>query len=88
MRFLTFAILAPLLLAPGIAAAAVPCSDLPKAESFVREKLRPGPNTRLAERHLEAARHARSARQCSAELQKVDFYAKRSAAADRRAKPR
>lgn len=85
MRFLRFAMLASVLLAPGIAAAAIPCSDLPKAERYVRENLRPGPNTRLAQRHLEAARHARSAQQCSAELQKVDFYAKRSTAADRHA---
>lgn len=85
MRFLRLSTLAFLLLAPGIAAAAVPCSDLPKAEAYVRNNLRPGPNTRLAQRHLERARHARSPRQCSAELQKVDYYAKRSAAADRRA---
>ena len=85
MRFPTLALLAAVLLAPGIAAAAIPCSDLPKAERYVRENLRPGPNTRLAQRHLEAARHARSPQQCSAELEKVDEYAKRSAAADRRA---
>ena len=88
MRFLRLAVLASVLLAPGIAVAAISCADLPKAERYVRENLRPGPNTRLAERHLEAARRARSPRQCSAELQKVDYYAKRSAAADRRAESR
>lgn len=73
------------LLLPGVAAAApIPCSDLPMAESFV-QKLRPGPNTTAAQRHLEAAKHARSDGQCSAELRQVDKYAKRSVAADKRA---
>jgi hypothetical protein len=78
--------LALLVLSPGLAAAAaIPCSDIPKAQHFV-DGLRPGPNTRAAQRHLDAAKRARSARQCSAELRKVDFYARRSAAADRRPK--
>lgn len=64
-------------------AAAIPCSDLPMAESFV-QKLRPGPNTLAAQRHLEAAKSAQSERQCSAELRQVDKYAKRSVAADKR----
>lgn len=69
---------------PGAAhAAAIPCSDLPMAESFV-QKLRPGPNTLAAQRHLQAAKAARSDRQCSAELRQVDRYAKRSVAADKR----
>ena len=84
MRFLKLAILASVLLAPTFAGAAIPCSDLPKAEAYMRDHLRPGPNTRLARRHLEAARHARSARRCSAELERADYYAKRSLAADRR----
>lgn len=85
MRILRLALLASVLFAPGMASAAISCAvDLPKAERFVHGKLRPGPNTRLAERHLEAARRARSAGQCAAELRKVDFYAKRSVAADRR----
>ena len=71
-------------LLPSIAVAApIPCSDLPMAESFV-QKLRPGPNTRAAQRHLEAAKAATSERQCSAELRQVDRYSKRSVAADRR----
>ena len=71
-------------LAPSVAAAAaIPCSDLPAAEHFV-QSLRPGPNTRAAQRHLEAARNAGSERQCSAELRQVDKYARRSAAADKR----
>ena len=72
------------LLSPGLAAAApIPCSEIPKAQHFLAS-LRPGPNTRAAERHLEAAKRAKSPRQCSAELRKVDFYARRSAAADHR----
>lgn len=71
-------------LAPGMAAAAIPCSDLPQAEQFMT-KLRPGPNTRAAQRHLEAAKRATSEKQCSAELQQVDKYARRSLAADKRA---
>ena len=73
------------LLVPSVtaAAAAIPCSDLPLAERFV-QKLRPGPNTRAAQRHLQAARDASSKRQCSAELRQVDKYAKRSVAADKR----
>ena len=78
--FLSAALLA--VLVPSVAAAAIPCSDLPLAERFV-QTLRPGPNTRAAQRHLEAARHASSPRQCSAELRQVDKYARRSAAADK-----
>ena len=70
-------------LLPSVASAAIPCSDLPMAERFV-QTLRPGPNTRAAQRHLEAARHAGSERRCSAELQQVDKYARRSVAADKR----
>ncbi len=78
--------LAALMLWPGLAAAAaIPCSEIPKAQHFVAG-LRPGPNTRAAQRHLDAAKRAKSPRQCSAELRKVDYYARRSAAADRRHK--
>lgn len=71
-------------LLPSLAdAATIPCSDLPMAERFV-EKLRPGPNTRAAERHLEAAKAATSDARCSAELRQVDRYARRSVAADKR----
>jgi hypothetical protein len=72
------------LMVPGLAAAApIPCSDIPEAQRFI-DGLRPGPNTRAAQQHLNAAKHARSKRRCSAELRKVDFYARRSAAADKR----
>lgn len=72
------------LLFPGLAAAAIPCRELPKAERFVATKLRPGPNTSAAMRHLAAAKRAGSARQCAAELAKVDYYARRSLAADKK----
>jgi hypothetical protein len=77
------AALAVSVLTPAIASAAIPCSDIPKAQGFV-DRLRPGPNTREAQRHLQAAKHARSPRRCSIELARVDHYARRSAAADRR----
>jgi len=72
------------ILFPAVSNARIPCSDLPMAESFV-QKLNPGPNALAAQRHLEAAKRARSERQCSAELRQVDKYAKRSVAADKRA---
>lgn len=84
MRIVVILMLGVLLAAPGAARAAIRCSDLPKAERFVHERLKPGPNTRLAERHLAAAQNAHSSRGCAAELRRVDYYAKRSIAADRR----
>jgi hypothetical protein len=86
MRRIVLAAVAALMLWPGLAAAAaIPCSDIPKAQHFLNG-LRPGPNTRAAQRHLDAAKRAKSPRQCSAELRKVDDYARRSAAADRHLK--
>lgn len=65
-------------------AAAASCrSEINAAQRFVA-KLRPGPNTRAAERHLAAARRTRTERACMAELRQVNTYAERSAAADRR----
>jgi hypothetical protein len=82
--FILPAVLLPFLVPTVANAARIPCSDLPMAEQFV-QKLRPGPNARAAQRHLEAAKNASSNRQCSAELRQVDIYAKRSVAADKRA---
>jgi hypothetical protein len=83
---LAIAALAALLLAPGIAAAGpIPCTDIPLAQRFL-DKLQPGPNTRAAQRHLNRAKQARSEAKCSAELRKVDYYARRAAAADKQAK--
>ncbi len=68
---------------PALAADRIECSQIPHAQSFV-DGLRPGPNTRLAQRHLDAAKRATSDQECVAELGKVNYYARRSAAADRR----
>jgi len=87
MRVLPFAVLILLALPGRAGAAGIPCSDLPQAEKFVHEKLRPGPNTTEAERHLELARKAKSERECSDELAAVDAYARRSLAADHAAPP-
>ena len=71
------------IVAPAIAqSTGISCSDLPVAAAFVG-KLQPGPNTSAAEKHLEAAKYASSDKQCVAELRQVDYYARRSAAADR-----
>ncbi|MGH6996295.1 MAG: hypothetical protein ACREES_11395 [Stellaceae bacterium] len=48
-------------------------------------KLKPGPNTDAAKQHLAAAQNATSDQQCTAELRQVDYYAKRSLAADQHA---
>jgi hypothetical protein len=89
MRLMFAALIAGMILAPALARAQsqsqITCAQLPKAAEFVNTKLKPGPNTDAAKRHLEAAQHAASDQQCVAELRKVDYYAKRSMAADRRA---
>jgi len=82
------ALAAGVVLAPVLAHAQssqISCAQLPKAAEFVNTKLQPGPNTDKAKQHLEAAQHATSDAQCVAELRKVDYYAKRSMAADKRA---
>jgi hypothetical protein len=66
------------------AAAAISCGDVPAAQSFV-DGLKPGPNTRAAQAHLDKAKSASSDSQCAAELAQVNKYAARSAAADKRA---
>lgn len=89
LAFAAFAV--GLMLAPVLAHAQtqsqsqITCAQLPKAAEFVNTKLQPGPNTDKAKQHLAAAQHATSDAQCIAELRKVDYYAKRSMAADRRA---
>ncbi|HYL49890.1 MAG TPA: hypothetical protein VET84_11025 [Stellaceae bacterium] len=94
MRSMFAALAAGIILAPVLAQAQgqattqaqsqISCAQLPKAAEFVNAKLKPGPNTDAAKRHIEAAQHATSDQQCVAELRKVDYYAKRSMAADRR----
>lgn len=94
MRVISATIAAALLLAapslgPSIAQAATPqitCSQVPEAQRFV-DGLKPGPNTRAAQEHLDAAKRAADAgndRQCVSELGRVNDYATRSAAADKR----
>jgi hypothetical protein len=86
MRIARFVVVATLVVVPRFAVAAgIPCSDLPQAEKFVHEKLKPGPNTTEAERHLELAQKATTERECSNELAAVDAYARRSLAADKAA---
>ena len=84
MRLAALAVAALLLQATAAAAAAIPCSDVPMAQYFIN-KLKPGPNTRAAQHHLDLAKKAKSESACSAELAEVDKYARRSAAADKRA---
>ncbi|HEX3973209.1 MAG TPA: hypothetical protein VHX19_17905 [Stellaceae bacterium] len=65
----------------------ITCSQLPEAQRFV-DGLRPGPNTRAAQQHLASAKRASDAgdeRHCVSELGRVNEYASRSAAADKRA---
>jgi hypothetical protein len=79
--------LAVLFAPPALAADQIECSQIPHAQSFI-DGLKPGPNTKAAQRHLDAAKNAKSDKECVTELGKVNYYAKRSAAADARlAKP-
>jgi hypothetical protein len=69
------------------AATSISCSQLPDAQHFV-DGLHPGPNTSAAQQHLDAAKQASDAgdtRHCVSELTKVNYYARRSAAADKHA---
>jgi hypothetical protein len=93
MRVISATIAAAFLLAtPTLAhaqgaALRITCSQIPDAQRFV-EGLRPGPNTRAAQEHLDAAKQAANAgndRQCVSELTRVNDYATRSANADKRA---
>ena len=68
---------------PALAADQIECSQIPHAQSFI-DGLKPGPNTKAAQLHLDAAKNAKSDQDCVAELGKVNYYAKRSAAADAR----
>jgi hypothetical protein len=84
MRALLVGLALTALTLPAAAAERFECSQIPHAQSFING-LKPGPNTRAAQQHLDAAKRARSDQQCIAELKKVDYYARRSAAADQRA---
>jgi hypothetical protein len=84
MRVAFFLVAAVLLATPALAAANIQCSQIPDAQAFI-DKLKPGPNTKAAQAHLDAAKAAKSDQDCVTELGKVNYYAKRSAAADARA---
>lgn len=84
MRVSYFLVAAVLLATPAFAADKIECSQIPDAQAFVN-KLKPGPNTKAAQAHLDAAKNAKSDQECVTELGKVNYYAKRSAAADARA---
>jgi hypothetical protein len=97
MRVLPAVLIATALLAgPGLASAAtvnpnsngaqISCAQIPDAQRFV-DGLKPGPNTRAAQQHLDAAKRASDSSndsQCVSELSRVNYYATRSAAADKR----
>lgn len=83
MRVVLALAVATLFAAPAFAADQIECSQIPHAQAFV-DGLKPGPNTKAAQAHLDAAKNAKSDQECVAELGKVNYYAKRSAAADAR----
>jgi hypothetical protein len=88
MRVLVATAVAVLCLGSALpAAAAISCSDIPAAQKFV-DGLKPGPNTRQAQAHLNKAKSASSDSQCVAELGQVNKYASASAAADKKAASR
>ena len=85
MYLIRATLVAAILALPALAwGAEITCSQIPAAQNYVNG-LRPGPNTRAAQHHLDLARSAPSEARCVSELRIVDKYAKRSAAADRRA---
>lgn len=95
MRVMLTAVVAVLVLAgPALAqsqnapnqGSQITCSQIDDAQHYV-DGLGPGPNTRAAQKHLEAAKAASQGgndRQCVQELGRVNYYARRSAAADKR----
>ncbi|HKT17543.1 MAG TPA: hypothetical protein VJR47_05845 [Stellaceae bacterium] len=83
MRVFLAAVLAASVAAPAFAAGQITCSQIPAAQRFV-SGLKPGPNTREAQRYLDQARKAKTDKDCVTALGHVNYYAKRSAAADKR----
>src|SRR5262249_60622350 len=82
-----FLLAAPTLVHAQAATSRITCSQIPAAQRFV-DGLKPGPNTRAAQQHLDAAKQASGAsndKQCVSELERVNYYATRSADADKRA---
>ncbi len=83
MRAMLAALATLCLATPALAAGQIACSQIPAAQHFV-DGLKPGPNTKAAQQHLDAAKKAKSDQECVTELGHVNYYAKRSAAADKR----
>jgi hypothetical protein len=82
-----FLLSAPILAHAQAATSRITCAQVPDAQRFLAG-LKPGPNTSAAQQHLDAAKHAADAgddKQCVSELGRVNYYATRSAAADKRA---
>ncbi|HEY1504791.1 MAG TPA: hypothetical protein VGF92_10870 [Stellaceae bacterium] len=82
-----FLLAAPNLAHAQAATSHITCSQIPDAQRFL-DGLKPGPNTSAARQHLDAAKQAADGgndRQCVSELSRVNYYATRSAAADKRA---
>ena len=84
MRAIHVTLAALALLASAAPTMAASCrAQIPEAQRFVAN-LHDGPNTRAAQRHLDAASRSYTERECADHLRQVDTYARRSAAADRR----
>jgi hypothetical protein len=82
-----FLLTAPTLVHAQAATSRITCSQVPDAQRFL-DGLKPGPNTSAARQHLDAAKQAAGAgndQQCVSELGRVNYYATRSADADKRA---
>lgn len=84
MRFLAVVLAALFLATPARAATQITCSQIPQAQRFL-ETLKPGPDRRAAQIHLDAAKRAKSDQECVHELGIVNYYATRAVAADQRA---
>ncbi|MGH6980817.1 MAG: hypothetical protein ACREFC_06385 [Stellaceae bacterium] len=67
---------------PAMATSQITCAQIPRAEAFL-DKLKPGPNTRAAWKHLELAQHAKSDHACVTQLGEVNYFAKKSMRADK-----
>jgi hypothetical protein len=82
-----FLLAAPAVVHAQAATSRITCSQIPDAQRFLGG-LKPGPNTSAAQQHLDAAKQAANAgddKQCVSELSRVNYYATRSADADKRA---
>jgi len=72
---------------PAFAAGQITCAQIPHAEAFIA-KLKPGPNTDAARKHLAEAKAAKSDKECVNHLGEANYYAKKSMSADKAAERR